>query len=173
MNLKLNAASRKTVLGIAELAVLCIALAISAYSFYYVTRHLGVPRIFAAPFSMAFDGVAIVAAGRALMQAQEGRSAAGARLTMVVFVGLSAWINSLHAILGAESPLAIPIWAGLPVGAAVAFELHSSQARARALARQGHSYPAPMPRYGGIRWALFPLDTLDKYRDVAWHEAKP
>jgi hypothetical protein len=142
------------------MVVLFVILTISAYSLYFVARHLGVPKIFAMGMSTAYDGTALLAADKSLQYAQEGRSGAVPRAVMIVFAGLSAWLNSLHAILGSESPLAIPMWAGLPIAAATVFELHTSQARAKALARQGKKYPAPLPSWGGVTWLLFPAKTL-------------
>src|SRR6201984_252298 len=156
---KLNNAARGRFRGLVWLAVLCVALSISAYSLYYVARLLGVPRLFAAGFSTAYDGVALIAADKSLQFAQEGKSGAFPRMVMVVFAGLSAVLNSLHAIFGGESPLAIPMWAGLPLAAVAAFEIHTAQARAKANARNGHAYPAPLPKDGGGGWALFPLES--------------
>lgn len=161
---KLSAIPRGALRGVLWLAVLSVILSISAYSLYFVARHLGVPRLFAIGMSTAYDGTALLAADKSLQYAQEGRSGSVPRLEMVVFAGLSAWLNALHSILGHESPLAIPMWAGLPIAAAAVFELHTSQARARAMARQGKRYPAPLPSWGGVTWMLFPLKTLKDLR---------
>jgi Protein of unknown function (DUF2637) len=168
MNIKPSAAARGALRGTAWLIVLGVILAISAYSLYYVARHLGVPKLFAMGMSTAYDGTALIAADKSLQYAQEGRSGAAPRLVMIIFAGLSAWLNSLHSVLGHESPLAIPVWAGLPIAAATVFELHTSQARARAMARLGKKYPSPLPSWGGITWLLFPLNTLDKLRDYVY-----
>lgn len=165
MTIKLSAISRGAFRGMLWAIVLGVILSISAYSLYFVARHLGVPRLFAAGMSTAYDGTALIAAGKSLQYAQEGRSGASPRFVMVVFAGLSAWLNALHSVLGNESPLAIPMWAGLPIAAAAVFELHTSQARAKAMARLGKKYPAPLPSWGGITWALFPLRTLNELRD--------
>jgi hypothetical protein len=152
--------------GLIWLLVLAVALSISAYSLYYVARLLGVPKIFAIGFSTAYDGVALIAADKSLQFAQEGKSGAFPRMVMILFAGLSSFLNSLHAIFGGESPLAIPMWAGLPLAAVAAFEIHTAQARAKAAARNGHAYPAPLPKYGGWDWCLFPLKTLSGLRDI-------
>jgi hypothetical protein len=166
MATKLSNAARGSFRGLIWLLVLAVALSISAYSLYYVARTLGVPKLFAAGFSTAYDGVALIAADKSLQFAQEGKSGAFPRMVMVVFAGLSAFLNSLHAIFGGESPLAIPMWAGLPLAAVAAFEIHTAQARAKASARTGHAYPAPLPKYGGWGWTLFPLKTLSGLRDI-------
>jgi len=171
MKLKLSAVPRSTLRGVVWLAVLGVILTISAYSLYYVARHLGVPKIFAAGMSTAYDGTALIAADKSLQYAQEGRSGAAPRMVMIIFAGLSAWLNSLHAILGQENPLVIPMWAGLPIAAATVFELHTSQARAKALARLGKKYPSPLPSWGGVTWFLFPLMTMDKLRDYVCNRA--
>jgi len=54
----------------------------------------------------------------------------------------------------------------LPLAAVAAFEIHTSQARAKAHARFGYAYPAPVPKYGGWDWCLFPLRTLAGLRDI-------
>jgi len=163
---KLNNAARGSMRGLIWLLVLAVALSISAYSLYYVARLLGVPKIFAIGFSTAYDGVALIAADKSLQFAQEGKSGAFPRMVMILFAGLSSFLNSLHAIFGGESPLAIPMWAGLPLAAVAAFEIHTAQARAKAAARNGHAYPAPLPKYGGWDWCLFPLKTLSGLRDI-------
>lgn len=163
---KFNNAARGSFRGLIWLLVLAVALSISAYSLYFVARSLGVPKIFAMGFSTAYDGVALIAADKALQFAQEGKSGAFPRMVMIMFAGLSAFLNSLHAIFGHESPLAIPIWAGLPLAAVAAFEIHTSQARSKAHARFGYGYPAPVPKYGGWDWCLFPLKTLSGLRDI-------
>lgn len=161
-----NKLARGSFRGIVWLLVLVVALSISAYSLYYVARILGVPKLFAAGFSTAYDGVALIAADKALQFAKEGKSGSFPRLVMVIFAMLSAFLNSLHAVFGHENPLAIPMWAGLPVAAVAAYEIHTSQERARANARNGHAYPAPVPKYGGWSWALFPLKTLGGLRTI-------
>jgi|SRR6516164_92291 len=166
MATNLSKAARGSFRGMIWLLVLAVALSISAYSLYYVARTLGVPKLFAAGFSTAYDGVALIAADKSLQFAQEGKSGAFPRTVMIVFAGLSAFLNSLHAIFGGESPLAIPMWAGLPLAAVAAFEIHTAQARAKAAARNGHAYPAPLPKYGGWGWTLFPLKTLSGLRDI-------
>lgn len=163
---KFNSAARGTFRGLIWLVVLAVALSISAYSLFYVARILGVPKLFAAGFSTAYDGVALIAADKSLQFAKEGRSGAFPRLVMVLFAGLSAFLNSLHAIFGHENPLAIPMWAGLPLAAVAAFEIHTSGERARANARFGYGYPAPLPKYGGWGWGLFFLETLGSVRTV-------
>lgn len=172
MGNKLSNAARGSFRGMIWLLVLAVALSISAYSLYFVARSLGVPKIFAAGFSTAYDGVALIAADKCLQFAQEGKSGAFPRMVMLVFAGLSAFLNSLHAILGNESPLAIPLWAGLPLAAVAAFEIHTSQARHRAHARNGRQYPAPMPVWSGHQWILRFLHTLDQYRTVSSNRAE-
>jgi hypothetical protein len=166
MPAKFSNAARGSFRGAIWLVVLAVALSISAYSLFFVARTLGVPKLFAAGFSTAYDGVALIAADKSLQFAQEGKSGAFPRLVMVLFAGLSAFLNSLHAIFGHENPLAIPMWAGLPIAAVAAFEIHTSQTRAKAHARFGYSYPAPVPKFGGWRWGLFPLETLSNLRTV-------
>lgn len=163
---KLNAATRTLIARVTWLVVLGVVLSISAYSLYYVARHLGVPKPFAMGMSTAFDGTALLMANYAVQYAQDGRSGTVPRVALLFATGLSAWLNSLHSILGHESPLAIPLWAALPILSAVLFEVHTGLVRSKALARQGYKYPSPNPKYGGWTWALFPLKTLDSLRDI-------
>lgn len=172
MATKFSNAARGSFRGLIWLVVLAVALSISAYSLYFVARSLGVPKVFAMGFSTAYDGVALIAADKALQFAQEGKSGAFPRMVMIIFAGLSAFLNSLHAILGSESPLAIPLWAGLPLAAVAAFEIHTSQARHRAHSRNGRQYPAPMPVWSGHQWILRFLHTLDQYRTVSSNRAE-
>jgi hypothetical protein len=135
--------------------VLGVILAISAYSLYYVARHLGVPRIFAIGMSTAFDGTAMILAQQSLKRAEAGMSSAAPKLWMYLFAGLSSWLNSLHAVLGHETLLAVPLWAGLPVGAVVVFDINTSYARRKALVNAGRQYPAPLPKFGFSTWVFF------------------
>ena len=169
---KLSNAARGSARGMIWLVVLGVALSISAYSLFFVARTLGVPKLFAAGFSTAYDGVALIAADKSLQFAQEGKSGAFPRFVMVLFAGLSAFLNSLHAIFGHENPLAIPMWAGLPLAAVAAFEIHTSQARTRAHARFGYAYPAPIPKFGGWKWSLFPWATLKDLKGIVGHRGK-
>jgi hypothetical protein len=169
---KLNNAARGSLRGLIWLLVLAVALSISAYSLYYVARLLGVPKMFAIGFSTAYDGVALIAADKSLQFAQEGKSGAFPRMVMILFAGLSSFLNSLHAILGGESILAIPMWAGLPLAAVAAFEIHTAQARMKAHMRNGRQYPAPMPVWSGHQWILRFLHTLDQYRTVSSQRAE-
>src|SRR5712691_5807969 len=150
----------------AWLIVLSVTLGISAYSLYFVARHLGVPKLFAIGMSTAYDGTALLAADYSLRYAQAGASGTAPNLAVLGFAAVSAWLNSLHAVLGNELPAAIPMWAFLPVAAVVIFEIHTSFERRKALARAGIAYPAPIPKFGGWTWFLFPLNTLDQLRAI-------
>lgn len=156
----------------AWLVVLGVTLGISGYSLYYVGRHLGVPKIFAVPISTAYDGTALLAANYSLKYAQAGASGTAPNLAVLAFAALSAWLNSLHSILGHENPLAIALWAPLPVAAVVIFEIHTSFERRRALAKMGVAYPAPIPKFGGWRWFLFPVNTLTELRAIVAARSK-
>src|SRR5215469_9902430 len=165
--LNLSTATKRTLGGITGLAIMGWVLIMSAYSMFFVARHLAVPPFFACGMSAVYDGAAIFAAYKSLQYAVEGRSGFMPRLWLAAFVAVSAWCNSLHSILGHESRLAIPMWACLPIVAAAMFELHTSQARHKARARQGYQYPAMMPRWASHNWLLFPLHTLDQFRDIS------
>jgi hypothetical protein len=146
--------------------VLGVILGISAYSLYFVARHLGVPKIFAIGMSTAFDGTAMILAQQSLARAIAGISSAAPKLWMYLFAGLSSWLNSLHALLGHETLLAVPLWAGLPIGAVVVFDINTSFARRKALVQSGRQYADRLPKFGVASWVFFPANALTSMRSI-------
>jgi hypothetical protein len=152
--------------------VLGVILAISAYSLYFVARHLGVPKIFAIGMSTAFDGTAMILAQQSLARAIAGISSAAPKLWMYLFAGLSSWLNSLHALLGHETLLAVPLWAGLPIGAVVVFDINTSFARRKALVQSGRQYADRLPKFGVASWVFFPANALTSMRTIVGRRMK-
>lgn len=148
------------------LLVLAPILAVSAYSLFWVARHFGVPWFIAIAVSTCFDGVALLSADYSLKYAQAGMSGSMSRSAVWAFAGVAAFLQTFHARLGHEPYGAWIMWATLPLGAVVVFEQHIRFERRKHLARAGHTYPAPLPKWGFARWMLFPLATLDDLRDL-------
>jgi hypothetical protein len=142
------------------LIILAPVLGVSAYSMFFVARHLGAPPPVAACFSACLDGVALLAANYSLRYAQEGLSGALPRTVVWVVALLGALIQTLHVTLGDEPRLAALFWASLPISAVVVYEMHMRWERRVALARVGVTHPTPLPSFGFITWLLFPLSTL-------------
>jgi hypothetical protein len=148
------------------LLVLAPILALSAYSLFWIGTRLGVPPLIAITISTCFDGAALVSADYSLKYVQKGLSGTFPRTVTRVLALLSAFLQTLHAKLGHEPPGAWIMWAALPVIAVVLFDIHLRFERQKALARSGAVYPAPLPQWGIASWLLFPLRTLNDFREI-------
>lgn len=148
------------------IVVLVPILGVSGYSLYFVTRWLGAPWYVAASVSTCFDGVALLAADYSLKYAQEGLAGTMPRFVVRVFALLGSGLQTLHARIGHEPPGSWVLWAALPWGAVLVYEIHIRWARRKALAKAGHIYPKPLPSFGLVTWVLFPFSTLDELRKV-------
>jgi hypothetical protein len=148
------------------LLVLVPILGVSAYSLFWVARHFGVPPYIAIFMSTCFDGAALVGADYSLKYAQKGMSGSKPRIFVNCLALVSAFLQTFHARLAGEPPGAWLMWASLPVIAAVLYDIHIHYERRKAQARAGSIYPSPLPKYGIIRWILFPLSTLRDLRDI-------
>lgn len=148
------------------LIVMVPVIGIAAYSLYYVARHLGVPPLFAIGMSTCFDGAALLLAGHSLKYAQEGVSGARDRFWVVVFAGISCYLQAMHSRIGHEPPGSWLLWAALPLVAVVVFDSHHRLARRKALAKAGRIFPAPLPSFGLVSHLLFPLATLNSFRGI-------
>lgn len=121
----------------------------------YVTAHdiYGVPHFLALLTAAVYDGTAIAALYLAGQAVQEGRSALGPHLATLGMVGISIYLNRLHAVhidggLGATLLFATPTVALLLITG-----LAWSGVRARARAEAGDT-PVTLPRYGFWGWLL-------------------
>lgn len=148
------------------IVVLVPILGVSGYSLYFVTRYLGAPWYVAGAVSTCFDGVALLAADYSLKYAQEGLAGTMPRFVVRVFALLGSGLQTLHARIGHEPPGSWILWAALPWGAVLVYEIHIRWARRKALAKAGHIYPKPLPSFGLVTWVLFPFSTLDELRKV-------
>jgi hypothetical protein len=152
--------------GFLWLVVLLPILGVSAYSLYFIGRYLGAPWYIAIAFSTCFDGVALFAARKSVDYAQAGLSGSFPRIVVRTFALLAAFIQTFHSRITGELPGAWILWASLPIGAMVVYEIHIRWERRKALARAGSIYPSPLPAFGLMTWILFPFSTLNKLRDI-------
>lgn len=148
------------------LIVLGTILSVSAYSLFVVARHFGVPWFIAIGFSTCLDGLALLAANYSVRYAQEGLSGTLPRTVVRLFALTSAFVQTFHSRLGHELPGSWVLWASLPVGAVLLYEIHIRWERRKALARAGQIHPAPLPSFGIMTWVLFPLTTLTYLREI-------
>lgn len=161
-----SSAVARTVRGFLWLAVLGPILGVSAWSMYYVARYLGAPPAVAICASTCFDGVALLCADYSLRYAQAGLSGSVARTVVRLFALLGAYIQTLHAKIGGGPPGSWLFWASLPIGAVTVYEVHIRFERRKALAQSGVHYPAPLPAFGLVTWALFPIKTYKSLREI-------
>jgi hypothetical protein len=147
------------------LIILGGSLVTSWWSMYYVVRHLGAPLPVAGIVSTCFDGVALLSADYALRYARQGSSGLGPRITVYMFAGIGAYINSRHAILAHEPGFAELLWGTPTIGAVLVYEFHVRWERRNALARAGRT-AAPLPTYGIWTWVRYPRRTLARMSQV-------
>jgi hypothetical protein len=152
--------------GFLWLVVLVPILGVSAYSLYYIGRYLGAPWYIAIAFSTCFDGVALFAARKSVDYAQAGLSGSFPKFVVRLFALTAAFLQTLHVRINHEPRAAAILWASLPIGAMLVYEMHIRWERRKALARAGVAYPSPLPSFGLMTWVLFPLSTLNKLRDI-------
>jgi hypothetical protein len=162
----IRAAIKRIIGGFLWLVVLVPILGVSAYSLYFIGRYLGAPPYIAIAFSTCFDGVALFAARKSVDYAQAGLSGSFPKLVVRLFAFIAAFLQTFHAKIGHELPWSWVLWASLPIGAMLVYEMHIRWERRKALARSGSIYPAPLPSFGMMSWVLFPLSTLSKLRDI-------
>jgi Protein of unknown function (DUF2637) len=140
-----------------------VALAVSAYSLFYVGRAWGLPLVLAGGVSLIFDGASIVSAEMSLRISRvSGHSGASARIMTVAFAGLSAWINSYHAQL-AHQPNAWVLYAAPPIVAVCLFEQHVRYESRAARKRAGR---VALPAIHPLAWVLYPMRTPRIYRGL-------
>jgi hypothetical protein len=162
----IRSTTKRIVGGFLWLVVLVPILGVSAYSLYFIGRYLGAPPYVAIAFSTCFDGVALFAARKSVDYAQAGLSGSFPKFVVRLFAFLAAFLQTLHVRINHEPKMAAILWASLPIGAMLVYEMHIRWERRKALARSGSIYPAPLPSFGLMTWILFPLSTLNKLRDI-------
>lgn len=163
---KVRRAVKTLTSGSLWIVVLTPVLAVSAYSLFYVARHMGVPWPFACSMSTCFDGAMLWSANYSVRYAQEGLSGGGPRTFLRILCAASAYLQSLHAKIGHELPGSWLLWAALPVIAMGVYEIHIRWERRKALAKTGAAYPTPLPAFGFMTWILFPYSTLMVLREI-------
>ena len=146
--------------------ILVPILAISWLGFYTIARAVGVPPVFAAGMSFAFDGVAMFAARIGLKHRRKGFSGYFARITVLAFAALGAFVQSFHdesqAWVHAHSWI---VWATAPVAAVIAYELHLGWAHRKQLIRMGYAHPSAKSGFGPATWLVLG-GTWGEYRKV-------
>ena len=145
--------------------ILVPILAISWLGFYTIARAVGVPPIFAAGMSAAFDGVALFAARIGLKHRRKGFSGWLARITVLAFAALGAFVQSFHS----DTSLWVHehawiVWATAPVAAVLAYELHLGWVHRKQLIRHGYVHPSAKSGFGPATWFLIG-GTFGQYRD--------
>jgi Protein of unknown function (DUF2637) len=146
------------------LVILVPILAISWIGFYTIARAVGVPPVFAAGMSAAFDGVAIFAARIGLKHRRKGFSGYLARLTVIMFAALGAFVQSFHGETSSwVHEHAWIVWATAPVAAVLAYELHLGWVHRKQLIRHGYTHPSAKSGYGPATWLLIG-GTFGEYR---------
>lgn len=145
--------------------ILVPILAISWLGFYTIARAVGVPPIFAAGMSAAFDGVALFAARIGLKHRRKGFSGWLARITVLAFAALGAFVQSFHS----DTSLWVHehawiVWATAPVAAVLAYELHLGWVYRKQLIRHGYVHPSAKSGFGPATWFLIG-GTFAEYRD--------
>lgn len=145
--------------------ILVPILTISWLGFYTIARDVGVPPVFAAGMSAAFDGIALFAARIGLKHRRKGFSGYLARITVVAFAALGAFVQSFHGRsqywIHAHSWI---VWATVPVAACLAYELHLGWVHRKQLIRNGYVHPSAKSGYGPATWIQSPWPTLKAYR---------
>ncbi len=145
--------------------ILIPILAISWLGFYTIARAVGVPPVFAAGMSAAFDGVALFAARIGLKHRRKGFSGYLARITVLVFAALGAFVQSFHSDTTVwVHDHAWIVWATAPVAAVLAYELHLGWVHRKQLIRHGYVHPSAKSGYGPATWLLLG-GTFREYRD--------
>lgn len=163
---KLKKAISAIVGGFLWLVVLVPILGVSAYSLFAIGIYLGVPPFIAIAFSACFDGVALFAARKSVDYAQAGLSGSFPKAVVRTFALTAAFLQTLHVRIGHEPRAAAILWAALPIGAMLVYEMHIRWEKRKALARSGSVYPSPLPSFGIMTWCLFPLSTLTQLRTI-------
>jgi len=148
------------------LVILIPILSISWIGFYTIARAVGVPPVFAAGLSAAFDGVALFAARIGLKHRRKGYSGFLARITVIVFALLGAFVQSFHSETTTwVHAHAWIVWATAPVAAVLAYELHLGWVNRKQLIRKGYQHPSAKSGYGLATWVLT-KGTFKEYRGV-------
>lgn len=146
--------------------VLVTSLSISWWSMFTMAMdEFGMPAILAGAVSLAFDGAALFVALLASEYSKTFDSGFVPRLTTMIFVALSAYLNWAHAEL-LSLPLVGQIFLATPsIVSGILFELylrfiHRTEMRANGLV------PKRMPVFGKLSWMMFPGKTLKGFRSV-------
>jgi hypothetical protein len=150
---------------IAPVAVLTAALSFSAWSLFFVSRHLGAPIPVAVVVSTIFDGGAVYLADLAADHTREGDSGFGPRMCVWILALASAWLNRLHAVYGHYPTSSELLWMAPPIVAVVIYDFTIRFLHRKTLRATGR-IPSAMPRFDTASWVLFPIKTMKDFRKV-------
>lgn len=165
--------SRKSALEFAVNSVWFIvvisALALSAYSLYWIGIHYGVPQPLAIIISTCFDGAAVVAGDISLKWARtHGDSGFASRIALFMFAGASMFLNVQHGIILHDSRAACILYGAPPFIAVTVLELHTRYERRSALQRAGRVAKA-LPPVGKWTWIFHFSSTLQTLSLITKH----
>jgi hypothetical protein len=99
---------------------------------------------------------------------REGDSGFGPRLFVLILAGLSAWLNTLHAIYGGYPASSKPLWAAPPIVAVVIYEFTIRHLYRKQLRATGE-IPSRITRFDRASWLLFPVKTYKALRVIVRH----
>ncbi|WP_018680307.1 DUF2637 domain-containing protein [Actinokineospora enzanensis] len=143
----------------AWLVVVAAALGISWWSLFDYARTFAIPTPLAATVSLVFDAAALIVAGLAQRYASSPDSGAGPRLTMLVLLAGSIYLNWEHAASKGYGVQASIMFAAPAAIGIVLFELQMAW-RSRAARRARGRVAPPLPVIGAWRWVLHPVQNL-------------
>ena len=148
------------------LVILAPVLTISWLGFYTIARDIGIPPVFAAGLSAAFDGIAIFAARIGLKHRRKGFSGWLARIVVIAFAALGSFVQSFHAQthawIIAHSWI---IWATAPIAAVLAYEMHLGWVHRKQLIKRGYQHPSAKSGFGPATWFLIG-GTYKEYKET-------
>lgn len=150
---------------IAPVAVLASALSFSAWSLYFVSRHLGAPVPVAVVVSTIFDGGALYLADLSADHTREGDSGFGPRMCVWILALASAWLNRLHAVYGHYPTSSELLWMAPPIVAVIIYDLTLRFIHRKTLRATGR-IPSSMTRFDTLSWFIFPIKTFKDLRNL-------
>lgn len=147
----MNRNAWRTAVGIVSIA----AVATTGWSLYAVARHYDAPELIGYAAVAVFDGAAYACLHLASEASAAGRSAIGPRLSALLMVTVSVYLNVTHANL-IGGGLAAAVLFSMPT-LALLFVSEGSWAGPRAAKRaELGEQPFRLPAYGGWAWLLAP-----------------
>lgn len=141
----------------AHFVVTIAAMTAAGWSVYTVARHFDAPELVALAAALVFDGVAYVCLALANEAAADGRSAFGARLSVLAVLGIAVYLNRVHADLVNGGLAAWLLYASPSVALLLLSELSWAGPRAAARRERPTDLPYKPPAFGAWAWLIAPL----------------